>query len=113
MEPRSGRVLLSGQVAGVIEELGDKTRFTYSPEWLARQDAVPVSLTLPLRTEPYESQGLHPFFENLLPEGWLLEVSSKKLKISKDDPFGLLIATCGDCVGAVEIEALESEASQQ
>jgi serine/threonine-protein kinase HipA len=113
MKTRIGQVLLSGQPVGVIEEFDDKTRFTYTPEWLARNDAVPVSLTLPLRSKPYESTGLHPFFENLLPEGWLLEVSSKKLKISKEDPFGLLLATCADCVGAVEIEPLESEANQQ
>ena len=106
---RSGRVLLAGKQVGIIEELGEKTRFTYTPEWLAQEDAVPVSVALPLRSEPYESPGLHPFFENLLPEGWLLEVSSKKLKISKEDPFGLLLATCGDTVGAVEIEPLESE----
>jgi serine/threonine-protein kinase HipA len=112
MKTRIGRVLISGEPVGVIEEFDDRTRFTYRPEWLVRKDAVPVSLTLPLRPEPYESVGLHPFFENLLPEGWLLEVSSKKLKISKDDPFGLLLATCGDCVGAVEIEPLESETSQ-
>ena len=43
-------------------------------------------------------------FENLLPEGWLFDIASKKLKISKDDPFGMLLATCEDCVGAVEIE---------
>ena len=109
MKTRIGQVLLSGQPVGVIEEADGRTRFTYSPEWLAHKGAVPISLTLPLRSEPYVSQGLHPFFENLLPEGWLLEVSSKKLKISKDDPFGLLLATCGDCVGAVEIKPLESE----
>jgi serine/threonine-protein kinase HipA len=60
-------------------------------------------MTLPLRSEAYVSEGLHPFFENLLPEGWLLELATRKLKISKDDAFGLLIATCADCVGAVEI----------
>jgi HipA-like protein len=36
--------------------------------------------TPPLRSEPYESRGLHPFFENLLPEAWLLELSTAKLK---------------------------------
>jgi serine/threonine-protein kinase HipA len=114
MQTRIGRVLLSGVPVGTIEELLDgTTRFTYMPGWLARKDAVPVSLTMPLRAEPYVSSGLHPFFENLLPEGWLLEVSSKKLKISKADPFGLLLATCGDCVGAVEIEAIEPETSQR
>ena len=108
---RVGQVRLSGNPVGLIEETDDKTRFTYSAAWLAREDAVPISLTMPLRPEPYVSQGLHPFFENLLPEGWLLEVSSKKLKISKDDPFGLLLATCGNCIGAVEIEPVEMETS--
>ena len=56
--------------------------------------AVAVSLTLPLRPEPYEWPGLHPFFENLLPEGWLLEIATTKLKISSNDAFGLLLATC-------------------
>ena len=111
--PRVGQVRLSGNPVGVIEETDETTRFTYSAEWLARKDAVPVSLTLPLRPEPYVSQGLHPFFENLLPEGWLLEVSSKKLKISKDDPYGLLLATCADCIGAVEIEPVEMKTRHQ
>ena len=108
---RMGQVKLSGRLVGVIEDDGDRTVFTYSPEWLAQPDAVPVSLTLPLRDEPYVSHGLHPFFENLLPEGWLLDVATKKLKISKNDPFGLLLATCRDCVGAVEIEALTAEST--
>ena len=104
---RVGNVKLDGKSVGVIEEDAGQTVFTYSPEWLARADAVPVSLTLPLRETPYLSHGLHPFFENLLPEGWLLDVVARKLKISKDDPFGLLLATCGDCVGAVEIEPVD------
>lgn len=103
---RIGQVKLSGRPVGAIEEDGGQVVFTYSSEWLAQPDAVPISLTLPLRPEPYVSQGLHPFFENLLPEGWLLDVTTKKLKISKDDPLGLLLATCRDCVGAVEIEAV-------
>lgn len=109
---RKGRVLISGQPVGTIEETGDETRFTYSSEWLDRADSEPISLTMPLRSEPYVSEGLHPFFDNLLPEGWLLDVSSHTLKISKNDPFGLLLATCGDCVGAVEIVPLETEISQ-
>ncbi len=60
---------------------------------------------MPLRPEPYETKGLLPFFENLLPEGWLLEIATAKLKITKDDAFGLLLATCADCVGAVEVIA--------
>lgn len=110
MKNRAGRVKLAGKPVGTIEEIGAETRFTYSSDWLGQKDALPISVTLPLREEPYVSKGLHPFFENLLPEGWLLEVTSKKLKISKDDLFGLLLATCSDCTGAVEIEPLNAEA---
>jgi serine/threonine-protein kinase HipA len=106
-----GAVKLDGQLAGTIAEFDGQTKFTYAPKWLDRKDARPVSLTLPLRPEPYISKGLHPFFENLLPEGWLLEVSSKTLKISKNDPFAMLLATCADCVGDVEIEPLDLDAS--
>lgn len=100
---RIAEVRIAGQLVGLLEEFDGRTVFSYTDEWLARSDAQPVSLTLPLRAEPYTHDGLHPFFENLLPEGWLFDVASKKLKISKDDPFGMLVATCADCVGAVEI----------
>jgi serine/threonine-protein kinase HipA len=104
MKRRAAIVRICGRPVGTLREEGDGTvRFSYSAEWLRRPDAVPVSLTLPLREEPYVSRGLHPFFENLLPEGWLLELTSKKLKISKDDEFGLLLATGADCAGDVEI----------
>lgn len=108
---RIAKVMVSGHLVGLLEEeeVAGATRFTYSVEWLSRPDAVPVSLTLPLRPESYLQKGLHPFFENLLPEGWLFDLSSKKLKISKDDAFGMLMATCGDCIGDVEIEPLGPE----
>lgn len=103
MTDRAALVRLDGTPAGRLSETATGYEFRYLPEWLARADAVPVSLTLPLRAEPYRSPSLHPFFENLLPEGWLLELSTAKLKIPKDDAFGLLLATCADCIGAVEI----------
>ena len=111
MTPRVGIVRLDGERVGLLEEHEAGTRFTYDAAWLSRADAVPISLTLPLRSEPYESRSLHPFFENLLPEGWLLEISTARLKISKDDAFGLLIAMCADCVGAVEIYPLTEDSA--
>jgi serine/threonine-protein kinase HipA len=103
MTERRAIVRLDGQPVGTLVETGKHVAFVYDAQWLARLDAVPVSLTIPLRPEPYVTEGLHPYFENLLPEGWLLELATKKLKISKDDAFGLLVATCADCIGAVEI----------
>jgi serine/threonine-protein kinase HipA len=108
---RSGIVRLDGRRVGTIREIEDGTEFQYDPDWLADPHALPVSLTMPLRAEPYQSRGLHPFFENLLPEGWLLELSTQKLKISKGDAFGLLLATCADCMGAVEVMPEETAES--
>lgn len=101
---RRARVQLSGQRCGMLEELpGGGTRFSYDQEWLAGAAARPVSLTMPLRDEPYEAPGLLPFFSNLLPEGWFFDISLASLKIARDDAFGLLLATCRDCMGEVEV----------
>lgn len=100
-------VRLDGRPVGQIRETAAGCAFTYDAAWLGRADAVPVSLTMPLSRVPYETVGLHPFFENLLPEGWLLEIATSKLKIARDDAFGLLVALCADCVGAVEILAAD------
>ena len=110
MNGRRGIVRLAGRHVGVLEETEQGSSFRYDAAYLVSKEAVPISLTLPLREAPYESRGLHPFFENLLPEGWLLELSTAKLKISKDYAFGLLLATCADCIGAVEVLPDESAA---
>jgi serine/threonine-protein kinase HipA len=111
-EARGGRralVRLDGQPVGTFVETESGTRFTYDPGWLRQPNAVPISLTLPLASEPSDWPGLHPVFENLLPEGWLLGIATTKLRIAPDDGFGLLLATCADCVGAVEILPLPAE----
>lgn len=101
---RRGLVYFDRDLAGVIEETPDGMVFRYDDAWLRRADAPPISLTLPLRAEPYASRGLHPFFAGLLPEGWLFDISISTLKLSADDHFGLLLALCRDCIGAVRIE---------
>ncbi|HEX5054346.1 MAG TPA: HipA N-terminal domain-containing protein [Planctomycetota bacterium] len=107
-ELRVAIVRLSGSRCGLLEEMpGGRTRFRYDPAWLADVSARPVSLTMPLRTDPFEAPSLLPFFANLLPEGWLLDISLARLKIARDDVFGLLLATCRDCMGEVEIEPSE------
>ena len=100
---RAGIVFFDGAECGRIEEIESRSRFTYSAEWIAKRGP-PISLTMPVRDAPYVAKGMLPFFENLLPEGWLLELTTTKLKISKDDAFGILLATCADCPGAVTVE---------
>lgn len=111
MTNRRGRVHFDGELAGTLEETETGMVFRYDRAWLAREDAQPVSLTLPLRDEPYESRGPHPFFLGLLPEGWLFELSLTRLKLTRDDAFGLLLGLCRDCVGAVSIHPFPEEDS--
>ena len=89
--------------AGVIEKSEEGFRFRYLPEYLSRSDAEAVSLTLPLRAEPYESRKIFPYFVGLIPEGWLLDLTSRTLKIAPENVFDLLLKCCKDCVGATGI----------
>jgi serine/threonine-protein kinase HipA len=102
---RKAIVYYKKEKAGIIEEVGNKYRFTYDTNFV--QKKIPVSISLPVSTTPYESEKLFPFFMGLLPEGWYLELVSSKLKISKNDSFGILLATCKDTIGAVSIEELK------
>lgn len=101
---RRGIVWWDERRAGSIEELADGTcRFSYDPEWLADARAQPISLALPLSDAPVETRGLHPFFDGLIPEGWLLDIATRNWKLDPRDRMGLLLSTCSDCVGAVRI----------
>jgi len=103
---KQGKVYFKNVLAGIIREDEDGFTFQYDPEYLAREDAQPVSLTLPLHKEPYVSQVIFPFFDGLIPEGWLLDVATKSWKINERDRMGLLLACCNDCIGAVSVEQI-------
>lgn len=98
-----GIVYLRDKRAGLLERTESGYRFTYDQEYLSANDAQPVSLTLPLREESYESESLFPFFLGLIPEGWLLDITSRTLKIDPENSFDILLATGGDCIGAVTV----------
>ncbi|MBQ6723164.1 MAG: HipA N-terminal domain-containing protein [Paludibacteraceae bacterium] len=103
---KQGNVCFKNVLAGTIREDEDGFTFQYDPDYLQRDDAQPVSLTLPIREEPYVSQVIFPFFDGLIPEGWLLDVATKSWKINERDRMGLLLACCNDCIGAVSIEEM-------
>lgn len=100
---RTGYIYIQGIYAGVVKETDSGYSFRYDKEYLQKEYPVAVSLTLPLREEAYESTTLFPFFDGLIPEGWLLDVASRNWKIERNDRFGLLISVCRDCIGDVSI----------
>ena len=100
-EYRKGYVYIQDHYAGIIEETEDGYSFSYTSEYLQRPDAVAASITLPLRGDAYEAAILFPFFDGLIPEGWLLDAVSHNWKINANDRFGLLLLACKDCIGDV------------
>ena len=70
--------------------------FQYDKEWLERSK-IPLSLSLPLRTDPYLDDESHPFFANLLPEEKIRAVIARNLGVSVNNDFGLLERIGGEC----------------
>ena len=95
-EYRKGYVYIQNHFAGIIAETEEGYSFSYDKDYLEREDAAAVSLTLPLREEPYETT-----IDGLIPEGWLLGIVSRNWKINQKDRFGLLLLACKDCIGDV------------
>jgi serine/threonine-protein kinase HipA len=93
------RDVLSGRLA----ETEEGYEFQYETTYLVRPQAEPISLTLPLREEAYQSPMLFPFFDGLIPEGWLLDVAIRNTDISILDRMSLLLLCCKDCIGAVSV----------
>ena len=104
---RQCAVLVRSRPAGILQETDAGYLFQYDPAYLQQKDASAVSLTLPLQSEPFRSNVLFPFFDGLIPEGWLLNVVSRNWKIDLNDRFGLLLVACRDCIGNVSIREVE------
>ena len=103
---RHARVLVRGSIAGRLSEADNGYEFSYEPSYLAQPQAQPVSLTLPLRAEPYRSEIIPPFFSGLLAEGSLATMQCRSLRVDEYDTFGRIIETCRDTIGAVTVEPL-------
>lgn len=103
---RQGEIWVADQLAGILSEGEDGYVFTYREDYLKSRNPLPVSLTLPLQAESFNSENLFPFFDGLIPEGWLLAVAHKNWKLNPRDRMGLLLKTCRDCVGNISVVEL-------
>lgn len=106
---RQAYIYFKDQLAGMLEEGDSGYMFYYKKEYLQAPAAKPVSLTLPLSENSYHSNVLFPFFDGLIPEGWLLEIGEKYWKLNTRDRFELLINLCRDTIGAVSVYPVEAE----
>ena len=99
-----GKVYYNDLFAGQLQQQpGGRCVFTYDAAY--REAGHPsIAFTLPRQAVPHIcEQGLHPFFDNLVAEGWLRNAQARALKVDPNNRFALLLAFGHDCAGAVAI----------
>jgi serine/threonine-protein kinase HipA len=99
-----GNLYFYDRFAGVLRQEPDgRFAFNYDQEYLAAGNPA-IAYTLPLQMDTlYNAGGLHPFFDNLVAEGWLANAQARALGVGGDDRFARLLAFGHDCVGAASI----------
>lgn len=95
--------------AGWLTQDENGYHFVYDAAYLQTPNPEPVSLTLPLQDAPYSNNVLFPFFDGLIPEGWLLDIAERNWKLNPRDRMGLLMTCCKDCIGAVSVYPVQED----
>ena len=109
---KTALIQYKGKDAGLLKETDEGYEFQYNEGYLSDTASKPVSLTLPLTDKPFKSSVLFPFFDGLIPEGWLLDVALRNTDISELDRFSLLLLCCKDCIGAVSVIPLKEDSNE-
>lgn len=103
---RKAQVFYDKELAGYISETKDGYVFEYDKKFSSNN--APISISLPVREEPYISKELFPFFKGLLPEGWYLDIVTAVQKVDREDLFGLLLCTTNtDTIGTVTVREVK------
>lgn len=96
--------------AGVLTETDQgEYVFEYLAEYIEKYGQQFITFQMPVRKQVYRSNRLFPFFDGLIPEGWLLNIATESWKIQSNDRMGLLLACCQNCIGAVSVHLIINE----
>ncbi|MBB4169307.1 type II toxin-antitoxin system HipA family toxin [Rhizobium sp. BK538] len=77
--------------------------FAYAQAWLDDDKALPLSASLPKRSERFSRRECRPFFGGLLPEESQRLVAAQALGVSPANDFALLDRLGGDVAGALQL----------
>ncbi len=106
---KNANVYCDDFLAGVLIQDDSGFTFAYLDEYLNSENARAISLTLPLRKEPFRSKHLFPFFDGLIPEGWLLDLTCSYFNLNCLDRMSILLKIGKDVVGNVVVEEIKDE----
>ncbi|MDZ4199416.1 MAG: HipA N-terminal domain-containing protein, partial [Kiritimatiellia bacterium] len=97
-------VYLNGERVGALDEDDSGLlEFRYASEWTGRSDAMPLSRSLPLQSEPFRGNHARPFFAGILPDEGPRRQIAAVLGISERNDFAMLERIGGECAGAVSL----------
>ncbi len=109
---RQAIVKYNNIIAGTLAELdAGGYKFVYDKLYIQNYPNQFISFKFPVRAYPYFSKRLFPFFEGLIPEGWLLNIAAENWRINKKDLMGLLLACCQNTIGAVSVHPINDSNS--
>ena len=106
---RAGIVKYNNIVAGTLTETDNgEYLFAYDKSYIKKYPNQFITFNMPVNTGTYRSKSLFPFFDGLIPEGWLLNIAAESWKLNKNDRMGLLLVCCKNAIGAVSIHTLNN-----
>ncbi len=104
---RQGIIQYNNERAGILtEEDSGMFHFVYDEAYVRAHPQQFITFQMPVTLDPYRSNRLFPFFDGLIPEGWLLDIAAESWRINKNDRMGLLLACCQNTIGAVSVHSL-------
>lgn len=87
----------------LVQDAGGSLAFAYASEYLATNNARAISVSMPLREEPYANRIAQAYFSGLLPDENSRQRLAGLLGISESNTFGLLEIIGGECAGALTL----------
>ena len=110
---RQGIVKYNNIKAGLLtEDDNGEYHFEYDAMYVHSYPNQFVTFQMPVSARPYRSKRLFPFFDGLIPEGWLLNIAAESWKINKNDRMGLLLVCCQNTIGAVSVHPVKMGADE-
>lgn len=107
---RQAKIYYKEKLAGMLTETDDgEYTFTYDVAYIVSDPDHFLTFTMPVNTTTYRDKRLFPFFEGLIPEGWLLDIATETWRVNKNDRMGLLLVCCRNCIGAVSVEPINDK----
>ncbi|MBU2532937.1 MAG: type II toxin-antitoxin system HipA family toxin, partial [Alphaproteobacteria bacterium] len=97
-------VYLDDVIVGSLQQSDDGAlMFGYRADYLGRNDKRAISVSMPLREEPYPDRVARPYFSGLLPDERARQRLAAALGVSDGNAFGLLEVIGGECAGALSL----------